>query len=247
MKIYPLLVGYFESNEAISFKGGNPNQKVWYASYIFYIDHPEKKIVVDTGFAKPQFCLKELNRNCKREIGMSVEERLKELNIKPSNIDTVILTHCHWDHIGGLNLFANAQVYCQEEEVSLAIAPPNWQSSAYPRALSDRLPSVKERLKILHGEVVLERGIIVRKVGAHSPGSQMVFVKSASKQVVITGDAILFYANLEKNIPIGFYNNLEEAVRVIDYINSRTKEGELIVLPGHDPQVWEKYKGGLNI
>lgn len=38
-------------------------------------------------------------------------ENLKELNISPEDINSIILTHSHWDHTGNLNLFPNAKIY----------------------------------------------------------------------------------------------------------------------------------------
>lgn len=55
----------------------------------------EKNIIIDTS--------SEDNRE-------ELINDLKELKLKPENIDIVILTHNHWDHIGNLNLFKNAKI-----------------------------------------------------------------------------------------------------------------------------------------
>jgi glyoxylase-like metal-dependent hydrolase (beta-lactamase superfamily II) len=244
MKVYPLLVGEFEAKDSTSFRGGNPELTVWYASYVFYIEGASRKIVVDTSFTDPEVCLEKMNHRCRRQA--SVEEKLASLGVKPAEIEAVVLTHCHWDHIGGLSLFPNAQVYCQRAEVAWSISPPDWMASAYPKALSHSLPSLGERLTILDGDHVLEKGIRLRLVGAHSPGSQMVEVQGEGRTIVITGDAVLHYANLEKQIPIGTYHSLETAVDVLKQLRSRMlEEPNIIILTSHDPKLAERHPSAV--
>jgi glyoxylase-like metal-dependent hydrolase (beta-lactamase superfamily II) len=60
-----------------------------------YILKLEKNIIIDTS-----------SENNREEL----INDLKELKLKPEDIDIVILTHNHWDHIGNLNLFKNAKI-----------------------------------------------------------------------------------------------------------------------------------------
>ena len=246
MKVYPLWVGEFEARDSTSFRGGNPELVVWYASYIFYIEGARRKTVVDTSFTDPKICLEQMNHPSRRPAGSSVEEKLATVGVKPTDIETVVLTHCHWDHIGGLSLFPNAQIFCQRAEVAWSLSPPDWMASAYPRALCHSLPSVKDRLTVIDGDYVLEEGIELRLVGAHSPGSQMVEVSGDEHQIVITGDAVLHFENLEKQIPIGTYHSLETAITVLKNLRNRMlRDDTLVVLPSHDPKVAEKYPSGI--
>ena len=84
MKVHPLWVGEFEAKDSTSFRGGNPDLTVWYASYIFYIEGAARKIVVDTSFADPKVCLEKMNHQCRRPSGASVEEKLAGLGVKPA-------------------------------------------------------------------------------------------------------------------------------------------------------------------
>ncbi len=60
-----------------------------------YVLKLEKNILIDTS---------------SRDNKIELLEDLKQLNLKPKNINFVILTHSHWDHTGNLNLFKNAKI-----------------------------------------------------------------------------------------------------------------------------------------
>ena len=65
-------------------------------SSCIYLLKLEKNILIDTG---------------SEEAENEFLEDLKQLAIKPEEIDIIILTHSHWDHIGNINLFKNATIY----------------------------------------------------------------------------------------------------------------------------------------
>jgi glyoxylase-like metal-dependent hydrolase (beta-lactamase superfamily II) len=245
MKVYPLFMGSFEANEGTLIRGGSPQKIVWFSSYIFYIEGLNKPTIIDTSFSDPTFCIEKLNHSCKREKNISINERLKKHGLSSDDIQQVILTHCHWDHIGGLDKFPNAIVYCQREEVSWSLAPPPWLSAAYPAALSDRLVTARERLVLLDGDTSLDNCLFLKKVGAHSPGSQIIEITTNSGKVIITGDAILFYRNFDEKIPIGTYHNLHDAMDVIRYLHNLNTVETITLLPGHDPEVQRRFPDGV--
>jgi len=49
---------------------------------------------------------------------------LKKLNLTPEDITKVILTHCHWDHTGGLGLFKNAKFYGNRKDFGMNLINP---------------------------------------------------------------------------------------------------------------------------
>jgi len=64
---------------------------------IFY----DKKVLVDTSsFENREELLKDL----------------KTLNIEPEDVDIVLLTHSHYDHIENIDLFKNAEIYISKKE-----------------------------------------------------------------------------------------------------------------------------------
>lgn len=248
MNVYPLLLGEFEARDNTTFRGGDPSKIVWYSSYAYYIEGAEKTILVDTGYADPKICMERMNHLCRRSEEMTIENRLASFGLTVDDIEVVILSHCHWDHIGGLDKFKKARVYCQRAEIAWSVNPPSYMASAYPKALAGRLPDLGDRLVILDGDYTIEPGITCKKVAAHSPGTQMVEICGEDKRVIITSDAMLQYENFKKRIPIGTYHNLEEAIAVLDMLRDKVLGSkETVLFASHDPQVWQLYQTGVSV
>jgi len=72
-----------------------------FGSYVYLIKLKEKNILIDTSSPDN---LPEL------------ESDLKELGLSLDEINIVILTHNHWDHLGGIILFPNAQFFASQKD-----------------------------------------------------------------------------------------------------------------------------------
>lgn len=72
-----------------------------FGSCVYLIKLKDKNILIDTS------SLENVNE---------LKQNLEELDITPEEIEIVILTHNHWDHIGGIDLFSNAKIYANKED-----------------------------------------------------------------------------------------------------------------------------------
>jgi len=152
----------------------------------------ERMIVVDTStpYIKP-----------------AIKTAFKQIGVLPKDVDTVILTHSHHDHVGNNGMFENAVILMHPDESGNV-------SGAKPlKTGTEMIPGVK----------------IVHTPG-HTSGSISVFVK-ADMKYVIAGDAIPKYGNYEKMVPPAINIDKELALESIKMI---TKYADVIV-PGHDP------------
>ena len=250
MKVYPLLVGELEAHEGDVFRGGNPAIKVPFPCYSFYIEGASRPILVDTGFGDPEFCKKHLDASegfiLKVAPGMSLKDHLSRLGVGPESIEVIVLTHCHWDHIGALDLFPNATVYVQRKEISWAVFPQHWMQRSYLPVYARNLTSLGDRLILQEGDAVIEKGITTKFIGGHSPGCQVVEVEAGKGKVIIVGDLLMKYSNIEKQIPIGSFHSIEISDRFLQSLRGQLMENpDTVVLPGHDQKVWDNYKNGI--
>jgi|LSQX01.3.fsa_nt_gb glyoxylase-like metal-dependent hydrolase (beta-lactamase superfamily II) len=171
-----------------------------------------------------------------------LQESLLKVGLKPENIDIVIHTHLHWDHVGNDVLFNKALFLVHENEIPLAINNPNWAffySREYPKLFCE----MQDRVQILRGDYQLTAEIEIVYVGGHTPGGMAVIVSTKKGKIALAGDLVFSYKNLEHNLPIGAYWRLDE---VIDSVNMLKRRADIII-PGHDWGVWDNFPGGVII
>lgn len=131
---------------------------------------------------------------------------LKEQNLTPSDINIVILTHCHKDHMGNIGLFPSACIYTH-----------------------NACPLIPESVKIESFPYTIQEGIELIETPGHSWDSLTVLVK-AEKIYAITGDAIPLKSNYENWIPPVIHVNAQRALESMKTI----VEIADIIIPGHD-------------
>ncbi|MDR1690948.1 MAG: MBL fold metallo-hydrolase [Candidatus Methanoplasma sp.] len=137
----------------------------------------------------------------------AMKTSFKQIGVFPKDVDTVVLTHYHHDHIGNNGMFENAEILMHPDECT----------------------NVKGAKPIAVGEE-LAPGVRIVHTPGHTMGSISVFVK-ADQKYVIAGDAIPRHGNYERMVPPAVNVDAELALESIKNI---TRYADVIV-PGHDP------------
>ena len=75
-------------------------------------------ILVDTGYDNRSAEDQALADGVNLTNYHSPAEMLKKIGICAEDVKHVILTHAHWDHMGGISLFPNATFYLQADELT---------------------------------------------------------------------------------------------------------------------------------
>ncbi len=214
--------------------------------YAWLIRGGERVIMVDSGFTD----VNRMNANrppdkpMSQEPGESLVAQLAARNVRPEDVDTVILTHLHLDHCAGVALFSGAQIIMQGREWRGAVAPDHpamTRMKFFPRDIfAYLLTEAWDRVHLVDGDAQICPGISVHLLGGHTPGLQAVIVESGKDRVVLCCDAAYLYRNIETMTPPGLITNLAEAFHALDWV--RTQKGT--ILPGHDPEVLVRFPKG---
>ena len=106
---------------------------------------------------------------------------LSRLGVRPEEINDVIASHLHFDHVGGLldgrlePVFENARVHVQEECWAWANGPTVWDGgSFFPKDL--QVWEQKLQLNLLRGDCEIAEQVRVKVTNGHTPGQQIVVV-----------------------------------------------------------------------
>jgi glyoxylase-like metal-dependent hydrolase (beta-lactamase superfamily II) len=173
------------------------------------------------------------------------DSSLMMLGVKPEDITDLIITHPHWDHIGGMDLFPNATIWMQREDYRYLVVDM-WQKEGKHMGIdsSDVVKIVdlntRGRVQLVNGDdVEIIPGIRAYIGSKHTYESQYVVVNTSADKVLVASDNSWFYYNLDHLAPIplsfdenAYSNNLKRMKTLV-------KPG--LIIPGHDVQVLDRF------
>lgn len=110
--------------------------------------------------------------------------------VAPGDIDTVVLTHLHFDHADNLDLFPDACVVVQRAELAAAVDPVPSQRIYYWKSTIDNLLARRKpaQIRIVDGDIELFPGIQLLFVPSHTEGMQVVVVSTKKGRAALVSD-----------------------------------------------------------
>ena len=200
-----------------------------------------RRVLVDSGFYQKKFVDQWKVQNFR-----SPADAVASAGVKPDEVTDIIITHAHWDHVGGAELFPKATIWIQRDEYRYYTGEA-WQSANTHGGIDeeDMLAlariNMKGRLKFVDGDDQEPiPGIRCYTGGKHTWASQYVGVQTAGGTAVFTSDNVYLYENLDKHTPIAQTLDAASNLKAQDRIRSMASDASLIV-PGHDPAVFERF------
>src|SRR5881394_671890 len=173
------------------------------------------------------------------------DEAVGLAGVKPEEVTDIVISHAHWDHMGGIDLFPKAAVWIQKEEFRYytgeAWQPGGKHGGIDPEEVDVFLKTnLAGRLHMVNGDTEILPGINVYIGGKHTWQSQYVGVATRSGTVVLASDNMYLYQNLDKHVPIAQTFDRQSNLRAQDRMKTLAAKPELIV-PGHDPAVLTRF------
>jgi len=221
--------------------GADPARNLDIAMLVLLVRGNGRNILVDAGFYRDHFF-----KEWRVSDFIKPSDALKPLGIKPEEITDIIITHLHWDHSDGMDLFPNARIWIQKDELQY-YAGEGWQSKGTHGGIDpdDVLTLVKlnteGRVGLVNGDAQeIIPGITCYTGGRHTYASQYVGVSTKAGRVVLASDNMYLYENLEKHVPIAATLDAVSNLHAQDRMKQLAASPALII-PGHDPAVMIKF------
>lgn len=156
----------------------NCGQPLTWCGYVWYIEGPSQKILVDAGGDTALFQARGIpNRDLQ-----SIDAGLAKLGLGLDDIDIIIATQLHHDHIAHARRFPRAKVVVQKKELDFARKPHPLFAYAYPKEFFQGL-----NFEVIEGDAKIVDGVEVWFTPGHTAGGQSVVVETAAGKAVIAG------------------------------------------------------------
>lgn len=219
---------------------GEPDEVFGMSFYYWVVRDGGTTILVDTGF-HPSAAAKR-----GRTFDIAPLEALGRLGIDPGDVSKICVTHMHYDHIGNLRAFPNAELLVDQSELEF------WTGSYAQRPLfassveRDEIEYVAQakrdgRITLLGADTTVAPGIRSIRVGGHTPGQHVVRIAGAGGPVVLASDSMHFYRELERDWPFGVISDLAGMYRAYEALRELGQDPDTTIVAGHDEAVFERF------
>ena len=186
-------------------------------------------------------------------------ELIARSGARPEEVDAILVTHAHFDHLGNVAAFPNATVFIQQREVeqwAWAVSLPPAMDWLKQGVSIEDLTGLLHlagagRLRLVDGpcEDVFPGISLVPDFDTHTYGHQHVVIRNESSGVwVVPGDVMYLYANIEgldgdgRYVPIGLAMGSQmNCLLALDQLMQVTGGETSRILPGHEKLLWERH------
>ena len=182
---------------------------------------------------------------------------LGRVGYAPEDIEAILVTHMHFDHMGNFESFPNAKLYVQLEEYvgwakAVALARElgeeedrSWIFSSFdPDDLVRASKGIADgKIKFLTGDAEVLPGITAHlERDSHTFGTQWFLIQTRNGPYAVVGDTVYWYSNVEKLWPPGYnqgnsFNQIYAYQRLRKVLKGETHR----IVPGHDPLIWDRH------
>jgi glyoxylase-like metal-dependent hydrolase (beta-lactamase superfamily II) len=158
----------------------------------------------------------------------AIDRALASEGIRASDVDYILHTHLHYDHVENDRVFPRANVVVQRRELEWARSP---KAGAYYVGIHTLIDELGDRLSLVEGELEILRGITLVPNGGHTPGHQSVLVRTREEMVCLCGDIVPMRVNLE--IICSVTPDIEATRQFLE----RARTARWTMMPSHDPEL----------
>jgi glyoxylase-like metal-dependent hydrolase (beta-lactamase superfamily II) len=222
--------------------GAPKDEKVDIAMVIWLIRGGGHTILFDSGFHREKwfkyFPITDYLRP---------DEAVKLAGVKPEEVTDIVISHAHWDHMGGIDLFPKATVWIQKQEFAYYTGDA-WQPGGHNDGIDPedakelmRL-NTEGRLRLVDGDNVELFPGIRAYAGAHHTFASQYLRVDGNPPYVLASDNCYLYRNLASHMASATFSeadhpaNIKNQERMIQLAGSPDR-----VVPGHDALQFQKF------
>lgn len=164
------------------------------------LQYEGKNYLIDTGVGAGKLNEKQL-RNFGVSEESSIEKSLAELDMKPTDIDGILMTHLHFDHAGGLTKWEGDQLVPVFPNADIFVTQTEWDEMRNPNIRSkntywkENWEPVQHLVKSFDGELVVAPGLTMIHTGGHSDGHAVIRLEQNGEVLLHMADIMPTHAH----------------------------------------------------
>ena len=176
------------------------------------------------------------------------DEAVKLAGVKPEEITDIVVSHGHWDHMGGIDLFPKATIWIQKEEFRYYTGDA-WQAGGQhggidPDDIQELVKlNTEGRVRLVDGDnIEIFPGIRAYTGGRHTFASQYLLVEG-NPNFVLASDNACLYRSLIEHKPSATFSTADYPASIAAQKRMVELAGSVErVVPGHDALQFQKFK-----
>ena len=200
-------------------------------------------VVVDTGSPSADW-VNHHHRPFDRTPDEDPAEAMSRAGIDPGTVETVVLSHLHYDHCANNHLFPRAEFIVHADEIAYALAPHAVHAETYEApqlGFRPRWLDTMDRTTVIRSDREIAPGITVVHLPGHTPGLLGTIVTTDTGRVAITSDHCSRFESWEglddlEVIPSKVYVDLNVYYDSFEELRGLAD----LVLPSHDMRVFDR-------
>jgi glyoxylase-like metal-dependent hydrolase (beta-lactamase superfamily II) len=214
---------------------GEPDGPIGMDYFFWLLRNQDRTVLVDCGFDR------ERAARAGRSQDTEPLELLARMGVRAGDVDHIVISHMHYDHVGNLELFPNATVSMARKEFDFWTGPFGekelMQVIVHPEDVQIVRKYLDEgRLQLIDDGAALYPGITATRLGGHTPGQLMVDVATTGGQLVLASDAIHYYEEMDRDRPFNLFDDIGEMYQAYGTLRDLAARADTTVVAGHDPR-----------
>lgn len=221
--------------------GADPARKMDIAMVFWLVQGGGHNVLVDSGFYRPQ-----LFKGWAIADFRKPTEALRAAGLAPDDVTDIVISHMHWDHADGMDLFPKARIWIQRDEYTYYTGEAWHHKDTHGGIEPDDVEALVKaniagRVSFVDGDnQQILPGIRCYIGGKHTYQSQYVTVPAKDGTFVLASDNVYLYENLDKHVPIAETLDAKSNLAAQDRMRTLASKPAFIV-PGHDPAIFDRF------
>jgi methylmalonyl-CoA epimerase len=173
----------------------------------------------------------------------NLDHALAEAGVSPEDIDVVLATHLHFDHVGGFTTrTADGRVRPRFPRARYVVRRGEWEAATHPHERNrgsyraeDFLPLADAGvLELVDADQTIMPGVRVQRTGGHTADHQIIWIQSGGKRAVYAADLLPTSVHLPDPWILGFDLYPVDSLAAKKTFK-RDAGGETLIFLPHDP------------